>query len=1491
MNNLLIRQFGSLKVVCIFLCSLSTFAQNTSSITKYSGPNLTFSPPKGTPSYNVISSACDAPLTLTQSTSQTITSGNSVSCSNSGFNLDNSYWRAFTLAQPITVTAVEIGIQQASAPTGTQSITVNIYENTGGVFPAGTKTLKGTATANVLNQALTILSVPISASLPANAQMVLEVFTPSGLAAGNKFFIGSNSLGQTSPGYLSSDACEIYTPVTFASINFPNVHLVMNVIACESPDIYVDAGVGSGGNGSSWYNAYNDLQVAMDAANSGDVIWVAKGTYKPTKDHTGSTSPADPRDKNFHLAKDLKIYGGFFGYETLFSQRDPKAYETILSGDFNGNDVISGSGATLSISDTSENAYHVLILANLTSNAVIDGLTIKGGNASGPIGNSILFSNKSFSRAYGGGINTNNSSPRFANLIISGNGASYGAGMYAYASSPNITSTLFKLNLARITGGGLNLKSSAAPTINNSVFTGNKTVLSTGGAISNNDCNTTVTNSTFVGNSSASQSAGIMDWNRTQTLTISNCIFWDNTYNGGGSSSGVDIYSVTSTPTVSDCITQYYSSGTNLKVGQNPYFKDASNLDFRINPCSPAINTGNNTAWNVVGLSTDFSGNPRPFNGTVDMGAFESQKAPFLSAAVIHVKYNALGNNSGTSFANAFTNLQDALDNQCGNLDIWVAAGTYKPTRDHLENSTPSSDRLKTFHLKKDMNIYGGFAGTETTLSERNWLSNITTLSGDFMDDDVVSGAGSTLAITVNTENAYHVLITANLTDAAIIDGFTIKGGNLGNGQGTIFYASKAYTVEHGAGMYNIDSSPNIRNIIFTANSAEEGGGMKNENSSPILNSVTFNKNLAETAGGGLYNHSSAPVITNTIFSLNKANFAGGLNNYSSSPSIINVTFSENAASYSAGGGGMFNQLSSSLVITNSIFWNNTQGGNNNTYGADINGSGSAPTITYSLTQESSFYSSGTGIINNQDPQFVDAANGDLRLSRCSSAINTGDNAAWTATGLSTDLAGNDRPFGTSVVDMGAYEFQGNNQFTNAIYVKHNANGDNDGSTWANAYTDLQDAMDNECGSLPIWVAAGTYLPKDAPDGTTSTGFTDRNNAFHLATDMKIYGGFKGTETLLSERDWKANLTNLSGDFNEDDIVSGSGATLSITNNTENAYHILITANLTSAAIIDGFYMKAGNTDGVGNIVFSTRTFSNRFGGGMFNNYSNPTISNTTFQGNSAASSGGGMYNESSSPIISNTTFQGNSAYNDAGMYNNYSSTTIRNTIFQGNLAYNGGGMHNNTASSTSISNATFQGNSASNFGGGMYNIAASSSSIVNSIFWGNMANSVPNSFYNHYRLLTISHSLIPEADSTALSNNSNGGILSINNMVYNQNPQFVDAANGFLQLKCYSPAINAGTASGAPTDDITGFTRVGLPDMGAYEYGQAMVDIQIADGTNPNLSGTTEIIASSQILNTNNVLYQGSNNVQLLHGFSVAPTGGAATVFRAEIGDGCERE
>lgn len=1229
--------------ICVLLIfffgffSSTAFAQDSSSISGYSGPGLTFSPPKNGTSSNLISAACDFPVTLTQSTSQTIITPNSAHCNNGTYHQDNSYWRVFTLSQSLNVTSVEIGIEQATATSGSQPVTVNIYENTGGVFPAGTRTIRGTANVNVSNQALTKLSIPITASLPSNAQMVVEVFTPSGVASGNLFFMGSNSSGQSASSYLSAANCGFSTPVTFTSIGFPNVHLVMNVIGCEGPDIYVRWNAGGANNGTSWSNAYTSFQDALDNANAGDEIWVAKGTYKPTKDHTGNTSPTDPRDKNFHLSKDLKIYGGFNGFETLFSQRDPKVHETFLSGDFIGNDVVNGTGSTLDIANNIENAYHVLILANLTSASVIDGFTIKGGNADGTTTgpNYITYSARIFWRFEGGGVNQSNIAARFSNITISGNWGHLGAGMYNESSSPKIINATFKLNSTRINGGGIYISNVSSPSVINSIFSGNRAGQS-GGAINNSESSSTIVNSTFIGNSSSASGSAIINWNNTTTpLTISNSIFWKNERANGYSNPFDDINPVNNALTVvSHCMTQSFNSGTNLVVGQNPYFRDEANDDFRLTPCSPAINTGSNTLWIATGLSADYAGNTRPFRGTVDMGALECQFSPFLNTPAIFVKKTASGTNDGTSWINAYTTLQNALDNQCGNLDIWVAAGTYLPTTDASDNNAPGLNQLKTFHLKKDMKIYGGFLGDETLLSQRDWKLHETILSGDFSGDDVVSGYGSTLAIANNSENAFHVLITAKLTNNSLIEGFTIRGGSYVSGVGFINYASKDYIIQEGAGMYNIESSPTIKNVIFAGNSAKNGGGMKNESSSPEISSVSFTKNLVSPVnggvGGGMYNYLSSPIIVNTIFSGNRATNAGSaIINDQSSPTITNATFVGNAADNSNfyNGAALYNGYNSNTTITNSIFWDNTKGGANNVGGADIYNDGLSLTISYSITQASSYYSSGTGIINNKNPYFVDSANQNFHLTKCSPAVNSGNNTAWTNTTLTTDLDGNPRPFAAGVVDMGAFEFQGV-PFSNAIYVKKDAAGTNDGTTWTDAFVTLQDAIDNQCGGLPIWVASGTYYPTKDHLGNASP--TDpRSKNFHLATDMNIYGGFAGTETLLTQRNWKTNETILSGDIDHatyPDVVSGSGSTLSITGNAGNAYHVFITANLTNAAVIDGFLFKGGNANGSsgGYITYATKQFSLDIGGGLFNASSSPTISNTTFQGNSALYYGGG---------------------------------------------------------------------------------------------------------------------------------------------------------------------------------------------------------------------------------------------------------------------------
>ncbi len=175
--------------------------------------------------------ACGATL-LTQSTSQSIIAVNSVSCNSGGLHTDNSYFRAYDMSafpDGFDVCELQVGVEQAVGAGGTQPMTVNVYANSGGAFPAGTLALLGTAGVSVADQSLTVLTVPLAVGIPAGTtEMVLEVFTPNGITAGNSFFIGSNNLGESGPSYLMAADCGLTAPTPTGDIGFGNMQIVLN---------------------------------------------------------------------------------------------------------------------------------------------------------------------------------------------------------------------------------------------------------------------------------------------------------------------------------------------------------------------------------------------------------------------------------------------------------------------------------------------------------------------------------------------------------------------------------------------------------------------------------------------------------------------------------------------------------------------------------------------------------------------------------------------------------------------------------------------------------------------------------------------------------------------------------------------------------------------------------------------------------------------------------------------------------------------------------------------------------------------------------------------------------------------------------------------------------------------------------------------------------------------------------------------------------------
>ncbi|OUS01927.1 hypothetical protein A9Q86_04560 [Flavobacteriales bacterium 33_180_T64] len=174
----------------------------------------------------------NAQITLSQSTSETIVAG-SVACGAAGVVSDNIFYRAFdinALGYPqFDVTEVAFGIEAVTNESVGFAVDVVIYETT--AFPAGTLTeLARVSVPLVTADTGTIKIVPITASVTADI-LVFTVETPdeSGSGGTTGFQIGSNNLGQSASGFLSSVACGLTTPTDISLVGFPDMHMVMTV--------------------------------------------------------------------------------------------------------------------------------------------------------------------------------------------------------------------------------------------------------------------------------------------------------------------------------------------------------------------------------------------------------------------------------------------------------------------------------------------------------------------------------------------------------------------------------------------------------------------------------------------------------------------------------------------------------------------------------------------------------------------------------------------------------------------------------------------------------------------------------------------------------------------------------------------------------------------------------------------------------------------------------------------------------------------------------------------------------------------------------------------------------------------------------------------------------------------------------------------------------------------------------------------------------------
>jgi hypothetical protein len=237
--------------------------------------------------------------------------------------------------------------------------------------------------------------------------------------------------------------------------------------------LHVAAGApAAGADGLTWATALSDPQVAIDRATCGCEVWIAAGTYLPTRSLDGPGVTPDPRNRSFVLWPGVRVLGGFAGGETSPAAR-AAGHETILSADLG----VAGS--------TDDNAYHVVVGAD---RAELDGLTIRGGEANGFL----------LAQGVGAGILALDASMTLRNLRIEGNDADSGAGVFCdMTSSVHVVGCEFSRNTANDGGGLVVLGPSAV--VEQSTFADGVGVFS-GPAITQFASKLTVTDTRFLRN-------------------------------------------------------------------------------------------------------------------------------------------------------------------------------------------------------------------------------------------------------------------------------------------------------------------------------------------------------------------------------------------------------------------------------------------------------------------------------------------------------------------------------------------------------------------------------------------------------------------------------------------------------------------------------------------------------------------------------------------------------------------------------------------------------------------------------------------------------------------------------------------------------------------------------------------------------------------------------------------------------------------------------
>ena len=318
--------------------------------------------------------------------------------------------------------------------------------------------------------------------------------------------------------------------------------VLVGLFCCAGPAvlgqqvIYVDDDAPLGGDGTSWPTAYRYLQDALWAADAGDEIRIAGGTYTPDRDEAGFVA-AGERGVAFEVFSDLALYGGYAGLSNPGNpnERDIDAYETRLSGDLADNDGPD-------FANYAENSYNIVVALGTDCTAALDGLVVVEGNANGACcmhdrGGGVYIEEgyltvvdcvfRDNNGTHGGGVCVNAGGISLTRCDFEDNrGILYAAGLYNYNAVSEVTDCGFFRNICAggIGGGMTNFNSAVALT--GCDFTDN--VSANGGGLDNyGNSQSTLVDCTFTTNFASSSGGGMYN-SSSFGVTLKRCDFIEN---------------------------------------------------------------------------------------------------------------------------------------------------------------------------------------------------------------------------------------------------------------------------------------------------------------------------------------------------------------------------------------------------------------------------------------------------------------------------------------------------------------------------------------------------------------------------------------------------------------------------------------------------------------------------------------------------------------------------------------------------------------------------------------------------------------------------------------------------------------------------------------------------------------------------------------------------------------------------------------------------